>query len=285
MQGLYVQTQQFGQLPWWDAALPWLNPSDRQAVYAAKHGAGDTHQIIELPCGPPLYNEGGQAYSPDKFGPLDWMHGNTAVDPQLPALIDEVLANGLWPELVLGGDDGEAGYALAKMQLPLITTALASYRKQMLVRGGWDGVFYGWTPEHIVAFGAQFRSLWPDGYLSIEMSEGHIPLGEGPTDWTPTGRMKDYDVLLTEFNPNNIHQDSTWQIAGRLLGPAYHRPPDQPSGDDPAPPWYLSAGSPRGPVFTNAFEYDAYFWIRGKSQSAVETNRAYLRAMGWPYVG
>lgn len=144
---------------------------------------------------------------------------------------------------------------------------------------------YGWTPDQIEAFGAQFRALCPTGYLAIEHSTGHIPLGEGPTDWTPTGRMKDYDVLLSEFDPDNLHQDSTWQIAGRLLGPRYRRPADQPSGDDPAPPWYLSQGSPRGPFGVCAFEYDTYNWVRGKSATAVQANRAYLTAMGWPNVG
>lgn len=282
MQGLLVDTAQFGQLPWWDAALPWLDALDRVAVYAAKASAGDTHCLIELPCGPPLYNESGQAYSPDKFGPLDWMAGNTAVDPQLPALLDEVRLAGFLPVLFLGGDDGERGYPIAVQQLPLIVSALGDRMRSTLIIPGWDGVFYGWTPEHIVAFGAQFRSLCPNGYLGIEMSEGHIPLGEGPSDWCPTCRMKDYDVLLTEFSPDNLHQDSTWQIAGRLLGPAYIRPPDQPAGDDPNPPWYLRAGSPRGPVGTCAFEYDTYYWVRG-SVAEVETHRAYLKSLGWPY--
>jgi hypothetical protein len=285
MQGLTVTTTQHGVLPWWDAALAWLTPEDRRAVYAAKRTAADTHCLMQLPSGPPLYDEPGQAYSPDKFGPLDWTHSNTAIDPQLPALVREVLDAGLLPVLFLGGDDGERGYPIAVQQLPLVVDALGDLMASTLIVPGWDGVFYGWTPEHIVTFGAQFRALCPDGYLGIEMSEGHIPLGEGPSDWTKTGRMKDYDVLLVEFSPDNLHQDSTWQIAGRLLGPRYVRPADQPAGDDPHPPWYLGDGSPRGPYYPIGFEYDTYYFVRGLSAEAVREHRAYLAAMGWHPLG
>jgi hypothetical protein len=285
MQGLFVETAQFGRLPWWDAALPWLTFQDRQAVYAAKHSTGrDTHCLMQLPWGPPLYDEGGQAYSPDKFGPLDWTQGNVAIDPALPALVREVVDHGFIPVLFLGGDDGELGYENAKVQLPLIVSALGELMQHTLIMPGWDGVFYGYTPEHIVELGAQFRSLCPNGYLGIEMSEGHIPLGEGPSDWTRTGRMKDYDTLLVEFSPDNLHQDSTWQITPRLIGSLYKRPPDQPADDDPHPPWYLGDGSPRGPYYPVAFEYDTYYWVRGLSLSDVQTHRAYLASCGWPEV-
>jgi hypothetical protein len=282
MQGLTVVTQQYGTLPWFEAALPWLNDEDRQAVYAAKRANGDTHCLLQLPSGPPLYNEANQAYSPDKFGPLDWTNGNTAIDPQLPTLVAEVAA-AFVPVVFLWGDDGENGYPVAVTQLPLVVNALGSLMATTLIVPGWDGVFYGWTPEHIVAFGAQFRSLCPDGHLGIEMSEGHIPLGEGPSDWTPSGRMKDYDTLLTEFSPDNLHQDSTWQIAGRLLGPAYRRPSDQPASDDPHPPWYLRDGSPRGPYFNVAFEYDTYYWVRGRDAATVQHNRSYLQSVGYAW--
>lgn len=283
MQGLLVNTQQYGTLPWWDAALAWLGPEDRFSVYSAKAAVGDTHCLIELPCGPPLYNEGGQAYSPDRFGPLDWTNSNTSIDPQLPALVNEVLLAGFIPVLFLGGDDGERGYPIATKQLPLVLLALGPLAQSTLIVPGWDGVFYGWTPEHIVAFGQLFRSLCPDGYLGIEMSEGHIPLGEGPSDWTTNGRMSYYDVLLVEFSPDNVHQDSSWQIAGRLLGPLYRRPADQPAGDDPSPPWYMSHPSPRGRFFPVSFEYDTYYWVRGRSVSTVNTNRQYLNSLGWEF--
>src|SRR5205823_10255601 len=124
-QGLTVQTAQFGALPWFEAALAWLTPQDRQAVYAAKQKAGDTHCIIALPSGPPLYDEPNQPYSADRFGPLDWTAGNTAIDPKFVALVAEVIRAGFVPLLFLGGDAGEQGFPVAMAQLPLVTNALA----------------------------------------------------------------------------------------------------------------------------------------------------------------
>lgn len=141
MQGLTVQTAQYGSLPWWDAALPWLTASDRQAVYAAKRAASDTHCLVQLPFGPPLYDEPNQAYSADRFGPLDWTAGNTAIDPKLAALMTEVVINGFTPVLFLGGDNGQEGHAIAVVQLPLVVAALGPLMAYTLIIPGWDGVF------------------------------------------------------------------------------------------------------------------------------------------------
>jgi hypothetical protein len=275
MQGLTIVTHQFGQLPWWDAAIAWLDePADRQAVYALKLRNGDTHQLIQLPFGPPLYNEEGNAYAPSKgFGGRDW----TGDYSKLVALVDEVNAAGLVPVIFLGGD-GTDGYPIAQRQLPQVIAALGHDRMMSLIlTQGWDGVFYGWEPvSKITDFGAQFRSLCPDCYLAIEMGAGHIPLGEGPTDWCPTCRMKDYDTLLIEYDPDNPHQDSTWQINGRLFGPRYIRPSDQPKNDDPNPPFYLSAGTSRGPVAAIPFEVTTYYWVRGLSQAQNDARVNYV---------
>lgn len=266
MQGLTVLTQQYGQLPWWDAALAWLdNPADRQAVYIVKHAAGDTHELIQLPCGAPLYNEEGNAYAPSKgFGARDWQGRYS----QLISLVDEVNQNGFVPVVFLCGDGPDA-YPTAVRQLPEVVNALGQDRmKSLLLIPGWDSVFYGWEPvQKIVDFGSQFRSLCPDCFLGIEMGAGHIPLGEGPTDWCPTCRMAAYDTLLIEYDPSNVHNDQVWQINGRLFGPRYVRPADQPKDDDPNPPFYLKAGSPRGPFAPIPFEITTYFWVRGMSQA------------------
>lgn len=285
MQGLMVETKQFGVLPWWDAALAWLKPEDRQAVYRAKRtsnwldgSVGDRHQLIQLPWGPALYDETNEDYSADKFPPLDW----TTDYSKLVALVDEVFNAGFVPVVFLGGDNGEVGYQIAQKQIPDVVAALGQQRmNQLMIMPGWDGVFYGYSPDHVVAFGQHFRQLAPNGHLGIEMSEGHIPLGEGSSDWTPTGRMKDYDSLFVEFSPNNLHQDSTWQISGRLLGPSvYKRPSDQPAGDDPNPPMYL-LGTPRGRQFAIPFEYDTFPWVRGLPVDAVKQHQQYLFSIGW----
>ena len=185
----------------------------------------------------------------------------------------------------------------------------------IIFRPGWDACFYGWdgaetsthglrwryvhrprpTPtaeqldaqqQRVKTFGEHFRSLLPEGYLAIEHTPGNIPAGEGGGDYAPGGLMTTYDTILSEFN--TVHEDSCWQIVGRMVSP-YHRPPDQPAGDDPHPPFYLAPGSPRGPYFYCAFEPTdggAYEWCRGRcTVEDVNTVRAYLRDLGCTYTG
>lgn len=146
---------------------------------------------------------------------------------------------------------------------------------------GYDGVFYGWEPSNIKipAFGALFRSILPNGYLAIEHNTGHIPLGNGQSDWDTNGLMKDYDVLMSEFNPWNLHEDSTWQVLGRCTRP-YNRPPDQPIDDDPNPPFYLSQPTLRGKRHYIIFEVNTYTWSRGQiSEDECKAELQYFRTM------
>lgn len=298
-QGLIVQTVQFGTLPWFEAALAWLTPADRINVYASKIAAGDTHGLIFIPSGPPLYDEPNQPYSADRFGALDWTHGGTAIDDRLTGLIREVVRAGFPQILLFLGGDGTGHQPIAMRQLDLLY-ANDDYRttlhKYCVVLPGFDGVFYGWTPDEIIAFGLKFRALFPHGHLGLEHDMGHIPVGEGGDDYRPRspgqnpyvnpGRMQDFDVVFGEFGgqPSAVHSDNSWQILGRMLGPAYRRPPDQPSGDDPTPPHYLPATCPRGPIAYWVLEFGEYEFVRGgcspESVAAVEANRAYFRAMG-----
>jgi hypothetical protein len=200
------------------------------------------------------------------------------------------------------------------------TDATPDLTPYMIFRPGWDSVFYGWggaepksavyttplrwrfaqTPMpaqrstkelddqqmRVQAFGEKFRSILPNGYLAIEHTPGNIPCGEGGGDYAPGGLMQTYDTILSEFN--SVHEDSCWQIVGRMVSP-YHRPPDQPAGDDPHPPWYLQTGSPRGPYFYVAFEPTiggVYEWCRGRcTLEAVQATRQYLRDLGCAYTG
>lgn len=296
-QGLIVETAQYGRLPWFEAALAWLTPEDRLAVYAAKHAEGDTHCIVHIPCGPALYDEPGQPYSGDRFGPLDWMTGNTKVDPKLTSLIREVVSNGFKVLLFLGGDSPE-NQPIGMKHLDLLAadddfkTTLFKY---CVVIPGWDGVFYGWTPEQIVDWGVKFRALFPTGYAGLEYSSGHIPVGEGGADYLPRtgdphsnpGRMTDFDLILGEYD-DNLHQDSCWQILNRMERD-YVRPADQPAGDDPARVYYMGTSNPRGPFYHLAFEYGMYEFVRaGATQTSVDhvkANRAYLKAMGCEFTG
>lgn len=288
-QGLVVQTQQFGTLPGFEACIAWLNDSDRVSYWTAKKRVQDTHALIMLPFGPPLYDEPNQPYSADRFGPLDWTNNSTRIDDQFITLLRQTTSYFNRVLLFLGGD-GANNYPIAFKHLELLSQCNEYYNslyKYCVVIPGWDGVFYGWPLDKIQEFGSSFRSIWSDGYLGLEHGTGHIPLGEGTGDYSTTGRMKDYDLILSEYS-QDLHQDSCWQINGRLENP-YHRPSDQPQGDDPNPPYYFSSQSARGPFSHCAFEYGEFEFVRSgssdQSVQLVDNNRAYQKAMGCRFVG
>jgi len=281
-QGLTVHTSQYGDLPWFEPAISSLSPEDREAVYAAKHAAGDTHLGIAVSW---RYAEAHQAY--------EHVPGRDLSNdlPTLRALVEDAIRHGFIVTLHLAGDGQSTasgyndpvgwtyGHQWLMAHLAEIIAAMDGVNDAILYVPGYDGVFYGWTPDQVIAFGQKFRQLLPNGYLAIEHNIGHIPVGNGAGDWA--GPLQTYDVVLSEFDWP-LHKDSTWQIAGRLLGPTYHRPSDQPAGDDPTPPWYLKAGTPRGKYYAIAYEYGEYQWVRGQA-SAADLKRAadYLRAMGY----
>ena len=280
-QGLTAVTQQFGRQPWFEPAYQCCTrESDRAAVRVQKLAAGDTHLILEFFTDTgSLYDEPGQpwqaAISPSGEQNPQWFLG----------LVQEVRESGLIPIVAFDGDNADhvpRGSANALRQLPLLVDLLHDWHTDILYARLWDGVFYGSSPANIEAFGTAFRHLLPLGYLAIEHDPGHIPVGGGPTDYAPGGRMDAYDVIMGEFHspPND---DATWQVLGRMIRP-YHRPPDQPVGDDPNPPFYL-VDSPRGPRAYIVFEDDEYDWVRGRiAYTELQRRGAYYRAMGAKFV-
>jgi len=140
LQGMTVHTEQYGDLPWFEAALAWLNEADRKSVYETKKAAGDTHCIIEVPNGFPLYDEPNQPYSPDRFGPLDWTNGETVMDPKFVALVEEVIRAGFIPVLFL-----DERYEHSSKCMPIVIQALKEHTPDLtdycLLMPGWDGVF------------------------------------------------------------------------------------------------------------------------------------------------
>lgn len=301
-QGLTFSTPTYGPVWWWETLSWWPSKADRQAAYAAKRAAGDTHCILDVSGAykegiPGAYNDVGADLSQNLEA--------------LVALAYEALSEGFLIDLRLSGDgrskpknpDGSYpyndpvgmtyGYEWLMENFPRIAEAFRPLYKYIVFVPGYDGVFYGWggdtdgvdrQPDRVMAFGQLFRSIFPDGVLGLEFSTGHIPLGEGGGDYLPRGRMQDYDVIYGEFDPFNYHSDSTWQIVGRMVSP-YHRPADQPAGDDPNPPFYLRTPNPRGPWFFNAFEIITYRWVRGLVlPEEIRAYRVYFAAMGCTYI-
>jgi hypothetical protein len=284
-QGLTCPTDQFGDLNWFEPAIAWLTPSDRQKIYACKKAAGDTHLILGFPGGLPLYNECCNDFSPDRFGPLTWT-GDQFVD-----LVVEVRQAGLIP--LFFSDDTSEAISLGVMTKVLNILQNSKYgditNQIGFYNAGWDATFYGWPDPHQVQdWATQVRKICPDCRLGIEFNPGHIPLGSGPADYTvaggTNGSMSGFDIILGEVDGwitnGTPPGGGVWQVLKRMLGPAYVDDPGTDPGDAPWP-FYLAPGSPRGPYQFCVFEYDEYSWVRHKTSAAnINAERAYLKARG-----
>jgi len=272
--GLYFNHSLYGRLPLFDACFAWLNEVDRQSLYAAKRAAGDRHLLVAVPDGKVLYDEGDQPYSPDRFGILNY-------GPWFLDVVAEAIQEGFIPVLFM---DELPDPSLAMIQQVL--KDCLSYKVNLvpycIFSPGWDGVFYGWTdPNGVPNWAKVARSIAPDATLFLEHDPGHIPLGEGGGDYKPGGDMQDFDIIAGEYPV--IADDTLWQVCARMAcGPnGYHRPSDQPAGDDPNPPQYLPSDSPRGPFAYWVFERGVYEFVRDRiTPEAMDANRAYCRAFG-----
>jgi hypothetical protein len=306
-QGEMVDTQQYGRIPVFGPETTTLNDDDLHSYCQQLRGRGYTHgeiaiswqydeptfhypvpgrdltndldelarririMISHFPGGVVLFLAGDGRSNPPTRGagvynyndPQGWTYGHEWLMDNLPRIV-KGLVNSKYGDVT-----------------PYVTFC-----------PGYDGVFYGWggdtdgidrQPQRVVDYGNLLRSLLPQCVSAIEHDTGHIPVGEGGSDWSFNGRMLVFDVVLSEFNwwtPGTPAGDSVWQIVGRLWHP-YNRPADQPAGDDPNPPFYLGTSTPRGKVFYVPYEYATYQWVRQLITSAdVSTQRAYLRALG-----
>lgn len=310
-QGLTVVTAQYGTLAWWEVPITSLNAADRQAVYAAKHAAGDRLISISVSwnyCGVNYgfcYPVPGRDLSKDL--------------PALRALVLEAIQNGFYVALHMAGDGMSApknpdgsypyndpvgwtyGYEWLMESTPSIVASMQQspdLTGYMIFLPGFDGVVPGW-PEPSYTYPGKLdqwlllarRSLGAGGYVGVELSAGYAHWGGEGRNYTSLAGQA-LDIVFQEFGIGNPGQpgdnpDQVWQIAARELGPLYNRPPEQPAWDDPPPTaCYLCVGTPRGPFYVNAFEYDTYLWVRARITAAqVQVDRAYMRARGYKIVG
>ena len=266
-----------GPIPWFDAALACLSPADRQTMYQVKRAAGDTHATIIVTNGVGLYPEPGNPYT-------NYQCPNYGADmASLIPLVEEVITAGFIPALFMQ-EDQPSSTALVQAAAQALAAATPNLNPYVIYSPGYDGVFPEWSPANISAWASLARAAGAL-YLAIEFDAGEIPLGNGPADYAPGGAMTNFDTLLGEFDNWPALGDREFQILGRLLGPAYVRPPQQPAGDDPHPPFYLGTPSPRGPYCVVAFEYATYDWVRGNLTAAqVQEGRAWYQACGCPLV-
>lgn len=299
-QGLIIHTTQFGDMPWWGACWAWLNAQSRREAAAQLQAHGDTLCLIELPCGPPLYNEPDQFYSADQFGPLDLTHGNTQIDPAFVALIEEAIGTlgfaGVY--VFLGGDDGNrGGYQIAVQQTRLLGPALAASRKANLNQytlqsPGWDGVWHkpnpgiGYSRAQVASFAVEARAAGAI-YLGIEHGTGYLLAGEGAADFQPGGVLHGYNLVFGEFDDDTF-DNTVWQILPRM-GVAYVRPPAQDVWEaancnkppdfiqpDLHPPNYLAGTD----VVYRIWEYFIYGSVRGVPVATIQAARQQFLNMG-----
>lgn len=295
MQGLMIHTEQWGWMPWWPACWAWLTKSDR--AYVATQLLQLKEEIIgfQYPDGRPLYDEGGQFYSPDKFPALLWTMEQTA------DLVAETIGygfKGCW--IFLGGDDGNnGGFFESQAQVRalgpvLVQRQLAAY---CVVLPGWDGVWHkpnpgtGYSPAQIRQFSMNARAAG-FRYVGIEGGTGYLLCGEGGGDYQPGGAMSAYDLILSEYDDGAFTTGDFWQIMARYLGPAYVMPPDQRQiiANGPSDPLYPQANDhPASEVYVlgplneqgqpyvhRPFEYGIYGAVRGTPPSTIQSWRQHF---------
>ena len=284
--GIVIDSPTYGKMPWWPSALSWLDASERQLVYTAMRVVGDTHCLIEVPCGYALYNEPGQFYDSVRFPALDWTGDLTP----LSNLVDEVIQEGFLFDITMS-----CPVAQSQQIVQLVMNALTDEQlKYGFVVPGYDDVFYGWSNADIIKWAQLARAIKPFCYLGIQFNAGHIPLGGGPDDYKIGGPMDGYDIILGSIPSGTPTPGGTWQIIGRCVNP-YIWPPDEPADADSHPPPFYLVDSPRGPRFFCAFETGyPYNWVRVdmSNQSAIDTaittiqnEAAYFKSMGCHYIG
>lgn len=282
-QGINILTKQFGWIKAFGPEAGALNDEDTISYCQQMRDFGFTHVEFAISW---QYDE------PDFNYPVPGMDLAYNLE-EVARRLDLIIRCGMFVKFSMAGDgmsvndnpqEGQYndpqgwtyGFQWAINNLQRVIGFLEDYQGHDLTKfiafvPGYDGVFYGWgingevpdlQPTRVIKFGNHFREIKPDGNLLIHHSTGKIPVGESGIDWTTGGPLDAYDGLLSEFNPFNLHEDSTWQIVGRCYRP-YVRPPDQPTGDDPNPPFIIHPCT-RGERFYILYELFTYLWVRDR---------------------
>lgn len=295
-------------VPLWDPMITPMTPACRAKAYARKHDFyGDRKVIIPIAWG---YPEPGTALINSQG--TDWTNDM----PTVRARVLEAVQAGLYVDLNYAGDGlstldtagkcawldldngyRDYGWPCAEELVPMVDGALRGDGSSnttgnllpfVIKTLGWDGTFYGSaSPDQIAHWAAAVHASDPTAVASMEFNVGHIPLGEGPGEYDPGGRMSNFDLVKGEFDVTpSYRDDATWQISARLLCSSWSRPADMPASDDPAPPCYVpSSSSARGAVYVDAFELDTYCWVRFScSIGDVVAHAQYMKAIGWSVI-
>lgn len=290
-QGISILTKQYGWIPAFGPECGWLNEEDCISYCQQMKKLGFTHVEFDI---------SGQYVEPSYQYPVPGIDYTNNL-PAACRRCELIIQQGMMIKFALAGDGMSVGnppygyndpqgwtygYEWLMANVARIIQPFTDYNNHDLTKficfvPGYDAVFYGWSipnevpdlqPQRVIDFGNAFRTILPNGYLGLEHSTGKIPVGEDGKDWKMNGPLDAYDTCLSEYDPFNLHSDNTWQIVGRLTRP-YNRPPDQPAGDDPHPPYIIEPCS-RGIRFYIMYELLTYLWVRGQVTVA-QCNDAY----------
>ncbi len=292
-QGAWLNTTQFGRLPWYPSAWISLNDEDRLASYAQIAAWGDTGITISTQWD---YGEPGQPYGTGQLVPgrdltQDW--------PTFRALVKEVIQHKTrdgnpFVAIVKMGCDGQYDVCLNTM-IPGVKAALAPQPNDPLdlvpyvkFRLCYDSCIPGYQPpsqvEDIILAA---RAAFPNGVIGIEFATGYTFYWHGAADFTsPAGQALD-EVSWEGNQWPSDNLDQYWSVLDRWLGPCFKRPPQMPDDIDPTAPfqpgdgrWYLAPGTPRGPFHVDIFEPYTYQWVRSLvSDQGVIDNRNFIFSM------
>lgn len=294
-QGATINLGAYGTLPWFGAAITSLAPADRAAVYTQLLALGDTWGMACLSWN---YNEPGQPYGTINTVPGTDMSASLAA---FRAIVQEQLTAGFSKVLVFMAGDGEGAgpgyndpvgwtYGHAWLMANL-SSIIAAFQLGTDITGscifvpGFDGIMPGWLPAELDAYLVAIRALvGTTRCVGLELGSGYSHWGGGQANWDSAAGQA-VDVILQEF-PGPPTGDAVWQIAGRLLGPGYHRPVIQPAADDPTPPFYLVTSTPRGARTVVAFEFETFRWVRSQvAAGTIIAARQSLADVGYLYAG
>lgn len=279
-QGLWMQTQRYGPLPWWPAGLTAFE-HELDAILDQLLAAGDTHCQVDLVWD---YGEPGQPWGSGRLVPSVDLRHNL---PRYRAIVDRVIDRGLSPIFMMPGEGQEGLRWIFDHFRPVVAALREGYDRTAYgpFWFGYDGTWpAAWTVRDMKRVLPFIRSVIGDrAYFGLMFSTG--PAGnpylfvEDQGDYAKPW-MQAIDIIMASTHPDQVECPALVNSAQYMLGPAL-RPGGRCTPDWHAPSWLLAPGTPRGPYYWGWIEWNAYEWVRGwVTAEKIAADRARMRSVG-----